>query len=145
MHLLTHQVAKLKALATTYLSTREGTSLSLPTKERRYQYQGASLPIPIKQQLNLHMRARQLACIQASKLHLALKGNSMFIDNLKLRCHLRPQAPPPSISHPHQLHYQPLMDLGITGFYDLTSANKKYIVSGNKSKTSTLEFSESTS
>ena len=129
VHLLTHQVAQLKALATTFLSTREGTSLSLPTKERRYQYQercyqyqgtslpiprnvdtttneGMSLPIPIKQQLNLHMRARQLACIQASKLHLALKGNSMFIDNLKLRCHLRPQAPPPSISHPHQLHYQ---------------------------------------
>jgi len=106
VHLLTHQVAQLKALATTFLSTREGTSLSLPTKERRYQYQGASLPIPIKQQLNLHMRARQLACIQASKLHLALKGNSMFLDDLNLRSHLRPQAPPPNISHPHQLHYQ---------------------------------------
>ena len=42
MHLLTHQVAQLKALATTFLSTgEEGTSL------------------PKKQQLNLHMRARQ--------------------------------------------------------------------------------------
>jgi hypothetical protein len=60
MHLLTHQVAQVKALATTFLSTREGTSL------------------PIKRQLNLHMRARQLACIHASKLHLALKRNSMF-------------------------------------------------------------------
>jgi hypothetical protein len=58
MYLLTHQVAQLKALATTFLSTREGTLL------------------PIKQQLNLHMRARQLACIHASKLHLALKANS---------------------------------------------------------------------
>ena len=48
MHLLTHQVAQLKALATTFLSTREGMSL------------------PIKRQLNLHMRARQLACIHAS-------------------------------------------------------------------------------
>jgi len=75
MHLLTHQVAQLKALATTFLSTREGTSL------------------PIKRQLNLRMRARQLACFHASKLHLALKGNSMFLDNLKLRSHLRPQAP----------------------------------------------------
>ena len=61
MHLLTHQVAQLKALANTFLlSTREGTSL------------------PIKRQLNLHMRARQLACVHASKLHSALKGNSMF-------------------------------------------------------------------
>ena len=67
MHLLTHQVAQLKALATTFLSTRKGTSL------------------PIKWQLNLHMRAHQLACIHASKLHLAMKGNSMFlINDLKL-------------------------------------------------------------
>ena len=76
MHLLTHQVAQLKALATTFLSTREGTSL------------------PIKRQLNLHMRARQLACIHASKLHLALKGNSLFLNDLK--SHL-PQAPPPQL------------------------------------------------
>ena len=67
MHLLIHQVAQLKALATTFLSTRRGTSL------------------PIKRQLNLYMRARQLACIHASKLQLALKGNSMFFDDLKLR------------------------------------------------------------
>ena len=66
MHLLTHQVAQLKALATTFLSTREGTSL------------------PIKRQLNLHMQARHLACIRASKLHLALKGHSIFLDDLKL-------------------------------------------------------------
>jgi hypothetical protein len=59
VHLLTHQVAQLKALAT-FLSTGEETSL------------------PIKRQLNLHMRARQLACIHASKLHLALKGSSML-------------------------------------------------------------------
>ena len=79
MHLLTHQVAQLKALATTFLSTREGTSL------------------PIKRQLNLHMRARQLACNHASKLHLALKENSiMFLDDLKLRSHLRaPESSPP--------------------------------------------------
>ena len=51
MHLLTHQLAQLKALATSFLSTREGTSL------------------PIKRQLNLHMRARQLASHKASKLH----------------------------------------------------------------------------
>jgi len=88
VHLLTNQVAQLKALATTFLSTREGTSL------------------PIKRQLNLHMRARQLASIHASKLHLALKGNSLFLDKLKLRSHLRPKAPPPNINHPHQLHYQ---------------------------------------
>jgi len=86
MHLLTHQVAKLKALATTFLFRREGTSL------------------PIKRQLNLHMRARQLACIHASKLHLALKGDSIIVDDL--RSHLRPKVPPPNISHPHQLHYQ---------------------------------------
>jgi len=60
MHLLT-QVAQLKALATTFLSTGEGTSL------------------PIKRQLNLHMRERLLACLHASKLHLALKGNSMLL------------------------------------------------------------------
>jgi hypothetical protein len=90
MHLLTHQVAQLKALATTFLSTREGTSL------------------PIKWQLNLHMRECQLACIHASKLHSALKGNSMFLDDLKLRSHLRPQAPPPNNSHPHhQIAYGP--------------------------------------
>ena len=76
MHLLTHQVAQLKALATTFFSTREGTSL------------------PIKWQLNLHMQARQLACINLSKLDLALKGNSIFLDDLKLRSHLRPKAPP---------------------------------------------------
>ena len=66
IHLLTHQVAKLKALATSFLSKREKTLL------------------PIKRQLNLHMRARQLARIHASKLHLALKGSSMFLDDLKL-------------------------------------------------------------
>ena len=91
MHLLTHQVAQLKALATTFLSTREGMSL------------------PIKRQLNLHMRARQLACIHTSKLHLALKENSMFLDDLKL-IHKSPpppaSPPPPNTSHPHQLHYQ---------------------------------------
>ena len=27
---------------------------------------------------------------------------------------------------------KPLMDLGITGFHDLTSANEKYIVSGKQ-------------
>ena len=135
VHLLTHQVAQLKALATTFLSTREGTSLSLPTKERRYQYQGASLPIPIKQQLNLHMRARQLACIQASKLHLALKGNNMFLDDLKLKSHLRPQAPPlPTLATLINCITKPLMDLGITGFHDFTSANEKYIVSGKQLK-----------
>ena len=32
VHLLTHQVAQLKALATTFLSTREGTSLPIPIK-----------------------------------------------------------------------------------------------------------------
>ena len=85
MHLLTHQVTQLKVLATTFLSTREGTSL------------------PIKRQFNLlHMQARQLACNHASKLHLALKGDSMFLDDLKLRSHLRLQAPPPNINHPHQ-------------------------------------------
>ena len=129
MHLLTHQVTQLKALATTLLSTRKGTSL------------------PIKQQLNLHMRARQLACNHASKLHLALKGNSMFIDDLKPISEVTSarKPPPPTLATLINCITKPLMDLGITGFYDLTSANKKYIVSGNKSKTSTLEFSESTS
>jgi len=108
VHLLTHQVAQLKALATTFLSTREGTSL------------------PIKQKLNLHMRARQLACNHASKLHLALKGNSMFIDDLKLRSHLRPKAPPPTLATLINCITKPLMDLGITGFRDLTSANEKW-------------------
>ena len=88
VHLLTHQVAKLKALATTFLSTREGSSLQ------------------IKRKLNLHLQARQLACIHASNLHLALKGNSIFLDDFKLRSHLRPKAPPPNINHPHQLHCQ---------------------------------------
>ena len=89
MHPLTHQVAKLKALATTFISTREGTSL------------------PIIWQLNLHMRARQLACIHASKLHLALKGNSIFLDDLKPSSKSPPpKSPPPNISHPHQLDYQ---------------------------------------
>jgi len=115
MHLLTHQVAQLKALATSFLSTREGTSL------------------PIKRQLNLHMRARQLACIHASKLYLASKGNSMFLDDLKLRSHLRPQAsPPPTLATLINCITKPLMDLGITGFHYLTSANEKYIVSGRQ-------------
>ena len=108
MHLLTHQLAQLKALATSFLSTREGTSL------------------PIKRQLNLHMRVLQLACIHASKLHLALKGNNMFLDDLKLKSHLRPQAPPlPTLTTLINCITKPLMDLGITGFHDLTSANKK--------------------
>jgi hypothetical protein len=88
MHLLTYQVAQLKALATTFLSTREGTSL------------------PIKRQLNLHMQARQLADIHTSKLQLALQGNSMFLDDLKLKKSPPPESPPPNTSHPHQLHYQ---------------------------------------
>jgi len=90
MHLLTHQVAQLKALATTFLSTREGTSL------------------PKKRQLNLRMRARQLACIHTSKLHSALKGSSTFFDDLKLITEFTSarKPPPPNISHLHQLHYQ---------------------------------------
>ena len=111
MHLLTHQVTQLKVLATTFLSTREGTSL------------------PIKRQFNLlHMQARQLACNHASKLHLALKGDSMFLDDLKLRSHLRPQAPPPTLATLINCITKPIMDLGITGFHDLTSANGKYIL-----------------
>jgi hypothetical protein len=119
MHPLTHQVAQLKALATTFLSTREGTSL------------------PIKRQLNLHMRARQLACIHASKLQLALQGNSMFLDNLKLTSisHLHPKAlPPPALATLINCITKPLMDLCITGFYDFTSANEKYIVFGKQLK-----------
>jgi hypothetical protein len=114
VHLLTHQVAKLKALATTFLSTREGSSLQ------------------IKRKLNLHLQARQLACIHASNLHLALKGNSIFLDDFKLRSHLRPKAPPPTLATLINCITKPLMDLGITGFHDLTSANGKYIVSGKQ-------------
>jgi len=114
MNLLTHQVAQLKALATTFLSTIEGTLL------------------PIKWQFNLHMRARQLACIHASKLHLALKGNSLFLNDLK--SHLRPTLAT-LINCINKL----LMDIGITGFHDLTSANKKYIVSGKQLRNNTVK------
>jgi len=55
--------------------------------------------------INLHMRARQLACIRASKLHLALTGKQH---------HVYRQSQTPLI-----------MDLGITGFHDLTLANEK--------------------
>ena len=117
VHLLTHQVAKLKALATTFHSTREGTSL------------------PIKWQLNLHMQARQLACINLSKLDLALKGNSIFLDDLNKSP--PPESPPPTfatliITKRLFCITKPLMDRGITGFHDLTSANKMYIVSGKQ-------------
>ena len=125
MHLLTHQVAQLKALATTFHSTREGTSL------------------PIKRQLNLHMRARQLAGIHASKLHSALKENSMFPDNLKLTSisHLHPKAlPPPALATLINCITKPLMDLGITGFHDLTSANGKYILWETTQKQVHLSF-----
>ena len=125
MHLLTHQVAQLKALATTFLSTREGTSL------------------PIKRQLNLHTRARQLACIHVSKLHLALKGNSKFLDDLKLRSHLRPQAPPTNISHPHQLHYKTAYGPRHNWLPCMTS--HQLTRNTNNSETSTLEFPKSTS
>jgi len=113
VHLLTHQVAQLKALATTFLSTRKGTSL------------------PIKQQLNLHMRARQLACIHARKLQLALKGNSIFLDDLN-KSPPPESPPPPALATLINCITKALMDLGITGFHDLTSANEKY------SKTNTL-------
>jgi len=124
MHLLTHQVAKLKALATTFHSTREGTSL------------------PIKWQLNLHMRARQLACFHASKLHVALKGNSMILDNPQEKSPPL-ESPPPTLATLIDCITKQLMDLGITGFHELISANEKHIVSG-KSKINTLEFPKST-
>ena len=111
MHLLTHQVAQLKALATTFLSTREGTSL------------------PTKRQLNLHMRARQLASFHASKLHLALKENSLHPEVTSAR-----KPPPPTLTTLINCITKPLIDLGITGFHDLTSANGKYIVSGKQLK-----------
>ena len=98
MHLLTHQVAKLKALATTFLSTREGTSL------------------PIKRQLNLATYASTPTCL-----------------------HPRQQAPL-SLERKQHVFRRSQAQLGITGFHDLTSANEKYIVSGNNSKTNTLEF-----
>jgi len=129
VHLLTHQVAQLKALATTFLSTREGTSL------------------PIKQKLNLHMRARQLACNHASKLHLALKGNSMFIDDLKPISEVTSarKPPPPTLATLISCITKPLMDLGITGFHDLTSANEKYIVSGKQLRNKYTRVFKSTS
>ena len=111
MHLLAHQVAQLKLLATTFLSTREGTSP------------------PIKRHLNQHMRARQLACIHASNLHLALKGNSMFLDDLKLISEVtsaRKPPPPPTLATLINCITKPLMDLGIIGFHDLASANEKW-------------------
>jgi hypothetical protein len=37
------------------------------------------------------------------------------------------------------------MDLGITGFHDLTSAKEKYIVFGKQSKIITFESPKSTS
>jgi len=88
MHLLTHQVAQLKAHATTFLSTREGTSL------------------PIKRQLNLQMRARQLASIHASKLHSLERKRQVFRRSREYQKSPLPESPPPNISHPHQLHYQ---------------------------------------
>ena len=76
------------------------------------------------------MRAPQLACIHASKLQLALKENSMFLDDL--RSHLRPKAPPQTLATLINCITKPLMDLGITGFHELTSANEKYIVPGKQ-------------
>jgi hypothetical protein len=60
----------------------------------------------------------------------------MFLDDLKLylRSHLRPQAPPPTLATLINCITKPLIDLGITGFHDLTSANEKYIVSGKQFK-----------
>ena len=78
-----------RPLPTTFLSTREGTSL------------------PIKRN-STYICEHVNSLASKSTSSLALKGNSMFLDNLKLRSHLCPQAPPPpSISHPHQLHDQP--------------------------------------
>ena len=53
----------------------------------------------------------------------------MFVGDLKLRSHLHPQAPPKTLATLINCITKPLMDLGITGFYDLTSANGRYIVS----------------
>ena len=39
--------------------------------------------------------------------------------------HLRSKAPPPTLATLINCITKPLMDLGITGFHDLTSANKK--------------------
>jgi len=60
----------------------------------------------------------------------------MFIDDLKLMSHLRPQAPPLTLATLINCITKPLMDLGITGFRDLTSGNEKYnekyIISGKQ-------------
>jgi len=109
-----------RPLPTTFLSTREGTSL------------------PIKRN-STYICEHVNSLASKSTSSLALKGNSMFLDNLKLRSHLCPQAPPPPpTTHPPALATlincmtKPLMDLGISGFHDLTSANIKYIVSGKQ-------------
>jgi hypothetical protein len=84
INLLTHQISHLKHLTTTFLSTREGTSL------------------PLKRQLNLHMRARQLACIHTSNLHLILKGKCVFLAHLKIISEVTSaRSPPPYNDHPH--------------------------------------------
>ena len=69
----------------------------------------------------------------------------MFLDDLKLRSNLRPQAPSLTLATLINCITKPLMDLGITGFHDLTSANEKCIVSGKQLRTSKLEISKSTS
>ena len=71
----------------------------------------------------------------------------MFLDDLKLylRSHLRPQAPPPTLATLINCITKPLMDLGITGVHDLTSANENYIVSGKQIKDKYTRVSKSTS
>ena len=89
MHLLTHQVAKLKALATTFLSTREGTSL------------------PIKRQLNLPTYASTSTCLHPrQQAPLSLERNQHIFRRSQAQKSPPPESPPPNISHPHQLHYQ---------------------------------------
>jgi hypothetical protein len=126
VHLLTHQVAQLKALATTFLSTREGTLLPI---KRQPAYARTSTRLLPRQQAPLSLERKQ---------HIFRRSQDY------LKSHLRPNPPPPqTIATLINCIAKPLMDLGITGFRDLKSANEKYIVSGKQKQIH--EFSKSTS
>jgi len=68
---------------------------------------------------------------QQAQLSLERKQH-IFRQSQAQKSPLPKSPPPPTLATLINCITKPLMDLGITGFHDLTSANKKYIVSGKQ-------------
>ena len=121
MHLLTHQVTKLKALATTFLSTREKNVATNKTATQPT-YASTSTRLQPRQQAPLSLERKQ---------HHVFRRSQTQKSPPRAR-----KLPPPTLATLINCITKPLMDLGIAGFHDLKSANDALLKTNTSKSTS---------